>query len=154
MCATESHPSRCQTLQAEPRDANPAAAGRLERPWATPLRPRTRRRVLYPPLVRRTLPTERPDPARRWLLLLSALLFLQIYTEEVPCCTWDPLQGGDVAAAADPQQRPLHHHLQECEALAQRGDLLQRGPAVGELDSDPCCELSGSLPTQAERAGA
>ncbi|XP_048099459.1 radiation-inducible immediate-early gene IEX-1-like [Alosa alosa] len=153
MCATEQHPSRCQTLQAERRDANPTA-GRLENPWATPLRPRTRRRVLYPPLVRRPLPTERPDPARRWLLLLSALLFLQIYTEEVPCCAWDPLQA-DAAAVNPQQQHPLHHHhLQECEALAQRGDLLPWGPAVGELDTEPCCELSGSLPTQAERAGA
>lgn len=146
MCATESHPSRCETLQAEPRAAadNPAA-GCPVKPWATPLRPRSRRRVLYPPLVRRHLPAERPDPARRWLLLLSALLFLQIYTEEVPCCAWDPLQTETAAAAA------LHHQssLQECEVLVPRGDLLQWGGSVGEMDTELCCELTGGLPTQA-----
>ncbi|KAJ3603662.1 hypothetical protein NHX12_028406 [Muraenolepis orangiensis] len=51
-----------------------------------PPRPQGRRasRVLYPPhLSRRPLPPrEDPDPARRWLLLLTLLLFLQIYSEE------------------------------------------------------------------------
>lgn len=30
---------------------------------------------------------EDPDQARRWLLILSALVFLQIYTEETHTCT-------------------------------------------------------------------
>lgn len=46
-----------------------------------PRRPRARR-VLYPPGLRKIMPKEESDPARRWLLLLSALLFLQIYMEE------------------------------------------------------------------------
>lgn len=142
MCATESHPSHCETLQAEPRNTNNPAAGCLVKSWATPLRPRSRRRVLYPPLVRRHLPTERPDPARRWLLLLSALLFLQIYTEEVPCGAWDPLQTETAA-------HHHHHSLQECEALIPKGDLLQWGASVAEMDTELCCELTGGLPTQA-----
>ncbi|XP_061837098.2 uncharacterized protein [Nerophis lumbriciformis] len=46
--------------------------------------PRRRCRVLYPPSRCRTRPplTEAPDRAARWLLLLSALLLLQIYTED------------------------------------------------------------------------
>jgi hypothetical protein len=46
-----------------------------------PRRPRARR-VQYPPGLRKIVPKEESDPAIRWLLLLSALLFLQIYTEE------------------------------------------------------------------------
>ncbi|KPP75769.1 hypothetical protein Z043_104951 [Scleropages formosus] len=47
----------------------------------------TRRRtpkVLYPPLVRRPRPRGEPSGAKRWLLALTAVLFLQIYTEEGP----------------------------------------------------------------------
>uniref|UniRef100_A0A671QSC2 Radiation-inducible immediate-early gene IEX-1 n=1 Tax=Sinocyclocheilus anshuiensis TaxID=1608454 RepID=A0A671QSC2_9TELE len=51
-----------------------------------PHRPRARR-VLYPPGLRKIMPKEESDPARRWLLLLSALLFLQIYMEEGLCDT-------------------------------------------------------------------
>ncbi|TSO98503.1 hypothetical protein Baya_10585 [Bagarius yarrelli] len=40
------------------------------------------RRVLYPARVRRVLPKEDKDPTHRWLLLLSLVLFLQIYTED------------------------------------------------------------------------
>lgn len=51
-----------------------------------PRRPRARR-VLYPPGLRKIMPKEESDPARRWLLMLSALLFLQIYMEEGFCDT-------------------------------------------------------------------
>ena len=58
-----------------------------------PLRvPRPRpRRVLYPPRVRKVLPKEDADPTRRWLILLSTLLFLQIYTEDG---LWEAQEGG------------------------------------------------------------
>ncbi|XP_014028082.1 radiation-inducible immediate-early gene IEX-1 [Salmo salar] len=86
MCASssESQATSWQSLPVGPLGAS-AAAGGTYRPAS--LRPRGRRppRVLYPPLVRRVLPREEPDSARRWLLLLSALLFLQIYTEESSC---------------------------------------------------------------------
>ncbi|TNN52207.1 hypothetical protein EYF80_037563 [Liparis tanakae] len=50
--------------------------------------PRRPRRVLYPASRSRRPPQrEDPDPARRWLLLLCALVFLQIYTEETHTCT-------------------------------------------------------------------
>nr|XP_029500613.1 radiation-inducible immediate-early gene IEX-1 [Oncorhynchus nerka] len=86
MCASssESQATSWQSVPVGPLGAS-AAAGGTYRPAS--LRPRGRRptRVLYPPLVRRVLPREEPDSARRWLLLLSALLFLQIYTEESSC---------------------------------------------------------------------
>lgn len=83
--------------------------------------------------------------ARRWLLLLSALLFLQIYTEEVPCGAWDPLQA-ETTAMTTTSQHPRQGPLQECAALSQRGELLQWGDS-GELET--CGELSVNLPTQA-----
>lgn len=52
------------------------------------VRPRRFRRVLYPASRSRRPPTrEPPDQALRWLLLLSALVFLQIYNEETNTCT-------------------------------------------------------------------
>ncbi|GAA6077215.1 radiation-inducible immediate-early gene IEX-1 [Tachysurus ichikawai] len=40
------------------------------------------RRILYPAGARRVLPKEDRDPTLCWLLLLSAILFFQIYTED------------------------------------------------------------------------
>ena len=49
------------------------------------LRPRKRNmRVMYPAKVRKYLPPAEKSPAKRWLLALCLVVFLQIYTEE-PC---------------------------------------------------------------------
>lgn len=54
----------------------------------SPLRVRRHRRILYPASQCRRPPMrDAPDQARRWLLLFSALVFLQIYTEETHTCT-------------------------------------------------------------------
>ncbi|XP_028852581.1 radiation-inducible immediate-early gene IEX-1-like [Denticeps clupeoides] len=84
MCLSERHCVCSQRIPARTAKATP------EKPWPPAARPRIRRRVLYPPLVKRTVPGERPDPARRWLLALSLLLFLQIYTEEGARSPKDP----------------------------------------------------------------
>lgn len=48
-----------------------------------PLRPRKRNtRVMYPSKVRKYLPPAEKSPAKRWLLALCLVVFLQIYTEE------------------------------------------------------------------------
>ncbi|KAJ8005617.1 hypothetical protein DPEC_G00119800 [Dallia pectoralis] len=49
----------------------------------TPVRPRKRNtRVQYPANVRKYLPPAEKSPAKRWLVALCLVLFLQIYTEE------------------------------------------------------------------------
>ncbi|KAL7391677.1 hypothetical protein ABVT39_012772 [Epinephelus coioides] len=70
----------------------------------SPPRSRRPRRVLYPASQsRRPQLRETPDKARRWLLLLSAVVFLQIYTEEAHTCTEFQSQSPDMAAS-QPQE--------------------------------------------------
>ncbi|XP_007532368.1 radiation-inducible immediate-early gene IEX-1 [Erinaceus europaeus] len=62
------------------------------------------RRVLYPRAVRRQLPAEYPNPAKRLLFLLLAIVFCQILMaeEEVQA----PLAGEEVPSAASPAPTP------------------------------------------------
>lgn len=85
-----------------------------DQPPAVPLtssRPRSQRprsrRVLYPPGARKILPKEESDPAKRWLLLLSALLFLQIYMEEGLCETQQSSQETSCSYGEAATERPL-----------------------------------------------
>lgn len=95
----------------------PVALGPLEAPTTftasscsssslrpSPPRGRRPRRVLYPASQSRRPPLrEAPDQALRWLLLLSALVFLQIYTEETHTCTELQSQSPGIAAS-QPQE--------------------------------------------------
>lgn len=84
------------------RDGEKASKSPLISPKPQRLRAR---RVLYPPGVRKIMPKEESDPARRWLFLLSALLFLQIYMEEGLC---------DIQTISDqPQAQDDHCMLEE-----------------------------------------
>ncbi|XDV21421.1 hypothetical protein PO909_026521 [Leuciscus waleckii] len=75
MCSASSkHPGVERFGDGEKASTSPSISPKPRRPRA--------RRVLYPPGLRKIMPKEESDPARRWLLLLSALLFLQIYMEE------------------------------------------------------------------------
>ncbi|XP_059399598.1 uncharacterized protein LOC132131556 [Carassius carassius] len=48
-----------------------------------PVRPRKRNtRVMYPSKVRKYLPPAEKSPAKRWLIILCLVVFMQIYTEE------------------------------------------------------------------------
>lgn len=78
--------SCCEPVPAGPVDlealstwsASPASSTRSRRP----------RRVMYPASWScRPRRREASDPACRWLLLLSLLVFLQIYAEETHTCT-------------------------------------------------------------------
>lgn len=52
-------------------------------PRAAPTRPRKRNtRVMYPSKVRKYLPPAEKSPAKRWLIILCLVVFMQIYTEE------------------------------------------------------------------------
>ncbi|XP_077645030.1 radiation-inducible immediate-early gene IEX-1 [Lonchura striata] len=65
-----------------------------------PSRPRRRhRRVLYPPAVRRPLPSEEPSAAKRLLLLLLAVVSAQIYNApgDADAASGAPLGAGTAA---------------------------------------------------------
>ncbi|XP_016108622.1 radiation-inducible immediate-early gene IEX-1-like [Sinocyclocheilus grahami] len=52
-------------------------------PRGAAVRPRKRNtRVMYPSKVRKYLPPAEKSPAKRWLLVLCLVVFMQIYTEE------------------------------------------------------------------------
>ncbi|XP_026101400.1 uncharacterized protein LOC113072627 [Carassius auratus] len=52
-------------------------------PRGAPVRPRKRNtRVMYPSKVRKYLPPAEKSPAKRWLIILCLVVFMQIYTEE------------------------------------------------------------------------
>ncbi|KAK2838148.1 hypothetical protein Q5P01_015360 [Channa striata] len=82
--------------------------------------PRLRRprRVLYPACQSRRPPLrEAPDQALRWLLLLSALVFLQIYSEDTNICSDLQSQCPDPAA---------------CQSQAEDGSLSTARGWTGE----------------------
>ncbi|XP_074666527.1 radiation-inducible immediate-early gene IEX-1 [Strix aluco] len=54
-------------------------------PSGTPRPRRRHRRVLYPPAVRRPLPTEEPSAAKRLLVLLLAVVSAQVYSAPGRC---------------------------------------------------------------------
>lgn len=62
------------------------------------------RRVLYPRVVRRQLPVEDPNPAKKFLFLLLTIIFCQILMAEevVPA----PLAPEDAPSAASPAPTP------------------------------------------------
>ncbi|KAI2664981.1 hypothetical protein H4Q32_003312 [Labeo rohita] len=94
-----------------------------------PQRPRARR-VLYPPGLRKIMPKEESDPARRWLVLLSALLFLQIYMEEGLCDTQgvpdQPLALEDQSSMLEENpfsQTPSDVDVAQCRGIEQSCNL-------------------------------
>lgn len=66
---------------------------------STPLRQRKRNtRVMYPANVRKYLPPTEKSKAKRWLVALCLVVFLQIYTEEA--CVETPISTADSPAEA------------------------------------------------------
>ncbi|KAJ8414118.1 hypothetical protein AAFF_G00067160 [Aldrovandia affinis] len=57
-------------------------------------------RVMYPATVRKYLPPAEKSPAKRWLLALCLVVFLQIYTEE-PCVETGTPSAAESPTAAD-----------------------------------------------------
>ncbi|KAG7490242.1 hypothetical protein JOB18_031132 [Solea senegalensis] len=92
-----------------------------------PPRSRRSRRVLYPAFrSKRPLPREAPDQACRWLLFLSALVFLQIYTEETHTCTEVQSQCPDLSV-----YQPQEGEGSMCAALGWTGEESWRVQTVG-----------------------
>ncbi|XP_045682067.1 radiation-inducible immediate-early gene IEX-1 [Phyllostomus hastatus] len=93
------------------------------------------RRVLYPRLVRRQLPVEDPNPAKRLLFLLLTIVFCQILMAEegVPA----PLAPEDAPSAASPAPTPAPPALEPLNLTAEPSDysldlntFLQQQPAA------------------------
>ncbi|XP_033929434.1 radiation-inducible immediate-early gene IEX-1 [Melopsittacus undulatus] len=72
-----------------------------------PPRPRRKhRRVLYPPAVRRPLPMEEPNAAKRLLVLLLAVVSAQVYNTPGEVMTPDVVPSGPGTPAPTPIQPP------------------------------------------------
>ncbi|XP_004781644.1 radiation-inducible immediate-early gene IEX-1 [Mustela lutreola] len=93
------------------------------------------RRVLYPRVVRRQLPVEDPNPAKRLLFLLLAVIFCQILMaeESVPA----PLAPEDAPNGASPAPTPVPPVLEPLNLTSEPSDytldlstFLQQHPAA------------------------
>ncbi|XP_036902734.1 radiation-inducible immediate-early gene IEX-1 [Sturnira hondurensis] len=93
------------------------------------------RRVLYPRLVRRQLPAEDPNPAKKLLFLLLTIVFCQILMAEegVPA----PLAPEDAASPASPAPTPAPPVLEPFNLTTEPSDytldlntFLQQQPAA------------------------
>ncbi|XP_016070259.1 PREDICTED: radiation-inducible immediate-early gene IEX-1 [Miniopterus natalensis] len=92
------------------------------------------RRVLYPQVVRRQLPAEDPNPAKRLLFLLLAIVFCQVLVAEEGAPA--PLTPEDAPSAAPPAPTPAPSALEPLNLTAEPSDyaldlstFLQRHPA-------------------------
>uniref|UniRef100_A0A672MIE8 Radiation-inducible immediate-early gene IEX-1 n=1 Tax=Sinocyclocheilus grahami TaxID=75366 RepID=A0A672MIE8_SINGR len=101
-----------------------------------PHRPRARR-VLYPPGLRKIMPKEESDPARRWLLLLSALLFLQIYMEEGSTLEENPFSQppseADVEGLCDTQGIPDRPQAQDDQSSTLEENPFSQPPSEADV---------------------
>nr|XP_004671950.1 radiation-inducible immediate-early gene IEX-1 [Jaculus jaculus] len=112
------------------------AAVSTARPSAARGHRKRSRRVLYPPVVRRQLPTEEPNPAKRLLFLLLTIIFCQILMAEEGVST--PLTPEDVpSTAASPAPVPAPPVLDSLNLTSEPSDyaldlsaFLQQNPAA------------------------
>ncbi|XP_055983670.1 radiation-inducible immediate-early gene IEX-1 [Sorex fumeus] len=93
------------------------------------------RRVLYPRVVRRQLPVEDPNPAKRLLFILLAVVFCQILMAEegVPVT----LAGEDAPSTVSPAPTPAPPVIESFNLTSEPSDysvdlsaLLQQHPAA------------------------
>lgn len=73
------------------KDSSDNSVGMAANTWSAckgrrPSIKRKSRRVLYPPMVKKYLPREEKDPTKKWLVILGAIVFLQIYCEDATEC--------------------------------------------------------------------
>ncbi|XP_047414602.1 radiation-inducible immediate-early gene IEX-1 [Sciurus carolinensis] len=93
------------------------------------------RRVLYPRVVRRQLPAEEPNLAKRLLFILLAIIFCQILMAEEGVST--PLTQEDVPSPASPVPIPAPPVLEPLNLTSEPSDyyldlstFLQQHPAA------------------------
>ncbi|XP_007949583.1 radiation-inducible immediate-early gene IEX-1 [Orycteropus afer afer] len=98
--------------------------------------PRKRsRRVLYPRVVRRQLPVEEPNPAKRLLFLLLTIIFCQILMAEegvpVPLASEDaPSDTSPAPIHVPPVFEPLNLTSESSDYALDLSTFLQQHPAA------------------------
>ncbi|XP_003422498.1 radiation-inducible immediate-early gene IEX-1 [Loxodonta africana] len=93
------------------------------------------RRVLYPRVVRRQLPAEEPNPAKRLLFLLLTIIFCQILMAEegvqVPLDLEDaPSNASPAPIPAPPVFEPLNLTSESSDYALDLSTFLQQHPAA------------------------
>ncbi|MFT7805065.1 hypothetical protein Z043-104951 [Arapaima gigas] len=109
----------------------------------SPIRPRSRRtlKVLYPPLAKRPFPRREPSPAKRWLLALTAVLFLQVYTEE-------GLEGPQIYPEEGWELLPEPQNPPELGLSLPNGHQLLTGTRLEESELGPLSRSQAKLQPQ------
>ncbi|KAM6186212.1 radiation-inducible immediate-early gene IEX-1 [Rhynchocyon petersi] len=105
------------------------------RPSALRAHRKRSRRVLYPRMVRRQLPVEEPNPAKRLLFLLLAIIFCQILMAEegmpVPLAPEDaPNDAAPAPIPAPPVFEPLNLTSESSDYSLDLSTFLQQHPAA------------------------
>lgn len=105
------------------------------RPSATRGHRKRSRRVLYPRVVRRQLPVEEPNPAKRLLFVLLTIIFCQILMAEdgasVPLAPEDTSSAPSPApTAAAPVFEPLNLTSEPSDYALDLSTFLQQHPAA------------------------
>ncbi|XP_006896340.1 PREDICTED: radiation-inducible immediate-early gene IEX-1 [Elephantulus edwardii] len=108
-----------------------AAMAPVPRPTPLDTHRKRSRRVLYPRTVLRHLPPEEPNPAKRLLFLLLAVIFCQIlmFEEEMPvpplCSEHAP---SDASPSSLPVSEPLNQTSESSDYLLDYNAFLQHLP--------------------------
>ncbi|DAA16350.1 radiation-inducible immediate-early gene IEX-1 [Bos taurus] len=105
------------------------------RPSATRGHRKRSRRVLYPRVVRRQLPVEEPNPAKRLLFVLLTIIFCQILMAEDSASA--PLAPEDISSAPSPAStaatpvfEPLNLTSEPSDYALDLSTFLQQHPAA------------------------
>ncbi|XP_012886679.1 PREDICTED: radiation-inducible immediate-early gene IEX-1 [Dipodomys ordii] len=111
------------------------AAAPATRPSASRGHRKRNRRVLYPRVVRRQVPTEEPNPAKRLLFVLLTIVFCQILMAEesvpAPLILEDaPSAGVPESIPAPPVLEPFNLTLEPADYALDLSTFLQQHPAA------------------------
>ncbi|XP_008057145.1 radiation-inducible immediate-early gene IEX-1 [Carlito syrichta] len=111
------------------------AAAPAARPSASRVHRKRSRRVLYPRVVRRPLPAEEPNPAKRLLFLLLTIVFCQILMAEegvpAPLALEDaPSAASSAPTSAPPAPQPLNLTSEPSDYSLDLSTFLQQHPAA------------------------
>ncbi|XP_030647462.1 radiation-inducible immediate-early gene IEX-1 [Chanos chanos] len=133
---------------------------------SAPVRPKRRNaRVLYPQKVRKYLPPAEKSPAKRWLLILCLVVFMQIYTEDSletqvaatdatdAFCDGQCLQYNVLTfQSAEEQARQMTGSLEELTLKSQEPTTDEENTVIEQLLNTTCPSLEDELTTMYEQS--